>query len=90
MTEPLRKAETRYVETALDDETIVMDVDSADFFSLNATAGAVWRLIDGTRDRDAIVAALAAEFAASPAEIGADVDALIGQLRTAGFLVGSA
>jgi|KBSSwiStaDraftv2_1062776.scaffolds.fasta_scaffold22380_4 hypothetical protein len=90
MTEPLRKAETRYVETALDDETIVMDIDSADFFSLNATAGAVWRLIDGTRDRDAIVAALAAEFAASPAEIGADVDALIGQLRTAGFLVGSA
>jgi hypothetical protein len=90
MTEPLRKAETRYVETALDDETIVMDVDSADFFSLNATAGAVWRLIDGTRDRDAIVAALAAEFAASPAEIGADVDALIGQLRTAGFVVGSA
>jgi len=90
MTEPLRKAETRYVETALDDETIVMDIDSADFFSLNATAGAVWRLIDGTRDRDAIVAALAAEFAASPEEIGADVDALIGQLRTAGFLVGSA
>ena len=90
MTEPLRKAETRYVETALDDETIVMDIDSADFFSLNATAGAVWRLIDGTRDRDAIVAALAGEFAASPAEIGADVDALIGQLRTAGFLVGSA
>jgi len=90
MTTPLHKAASRFVETALDDETIVMDVDSADFFSLNATAGAVWRLIDGTRDRDAIVAALAAEFAGTPDEIGADVDALIGQLRTAGFVVGGA
>jgi len=86
MNAPLRKAESTFVETALDDETIVMHLDSAEFFSLNRTGGAIWRLIDGTRDRDAVVAALAAEFSAGAAQIGPEVDALLGQLRDAGFL----
>lgn len=86
MTSPLRKAESTFVETAIDDETIIMQIDSAEFFSLNLTGGEVWRLIDGTRDRDAIVAQLAADYGVGAAEIGPEIDELLGELREAGFL----
>ncbi|MFM5907040.1 MAG: PqqD family protein, partial [Novosphingobium sp.] len=62
MTKPLVKHPDRFVETAIDDETVVMDIDSAEFFSLNETAGAVWRAIDGTRNRQEVLAAVAAEY----------------------------
>lgn len=84
----LTKNADRFVETAIDDETVVMDMDSAEFFSLNSTAGAVWRAIDGARSRDEVVAAVAAEYAVSPADIGADVDELIEQLVASGFVRG--
>lgn len=82
----LAKDPTRYAETRIDDETVVMSLDSGDFFSLTGTAQAIWRLIDGTRDRAAILAALAAEYDAPEAEIVSDLDAFIADLRAAGLL----
>jgi Coenzyme PQQ synthesis protein D (PqqD) len=89
MTAPLTKLTDRYVETAIDDETVVMDMDSAEFFSLNETAGAVWRAIDGLRGRDEIVAAVAAEYGAEPQTLADDIDAVLAKFQEAGF-VGSA
>ncbi len=86
MTTPLVKLADRYVETAIDDETVVMDMDSAEFFSLNQTAGAVWRMIDGTRNRDAIIAALAADYGVEVGAISAEVDEVLGKFREAGFI----
>lgn len=88
MTALLSKLIDRFVETAIDDETVVMDMDSAEFFSLNQTAGAVWRLIDGTRGRDAIVAKLAADYGVKAATIAAEVDEVLGKFREAGFIGG--
>ena len=50
------------------------------------TALEVLRLIDGARDEGAIVAALAEKFAAPPALIAADVQAMLGDLRARGAL----
>jgi len=88
MTAALTKIADRFVETAIDDETVVMDMDSAEFFSLNETAGAVWRAIDGERGRDQVVAAVAAEYGIDPTEIASDVDELIAQMVKAGFVRG--
>lgn len=86
MSDILTKAEDSFNETEIDDEILVMSLDSGDFFSLTGTARSIWQLIDGTRGRDDLVAALAAEYAADPAAITGDVDAFIGQLRGAGLL----
>ncbi|MFM5932243.1 MAG: PqqD family protein [Novosphingobium sp.] len=86
MTKPLAKHPDRFVETAIDDETVVMDIDSAEFFSLNETAGAVWRAIDGKRDRDEVLAAVAAEYGIDAQDIAADVDEVLGRFVDAGFL----
>ena len=82
----LAKDPSRFAETRIEDETVVMSLDSGDFFSLTGTAQSIWRLLDGTRDRAAILAALAAEYDASEAEMASDLDAFLADLRDAGLL----
>lgn len=82
----LAKDPSRYAETRIEDETVVMSLESGDFFSLRGPAQAIWRLLDGSRDRAAILAALAEEYDASEAAMAADVDAFLADLRSAGLL----
>jgi len=76
----LTKLVGRFTETGVDDEIIVMRLDNGEFFALSGTAAVVWRLIDGQRDRSALLAELAAQFAADEDQIEADVDELLGRL----------
>jgi pyrroloquinoline quinone biosynthesis protein D len=55
-------------------------------FVPDETALAVLRLVDGARDLDAIVAALAAQYDAPADVIAPDVRALLDDLRTRGAL----
>jgi pyrroloquinoline quinone biosynthesis protein D len=82
----IAKRKDCFVETEIDDELVVMELDQGEFFSLTGTAIAIWRLIDGTRDRAALVAALTEEFAAPQGEIAADVDELLARLNDAGLI----
>jgi hypothetical protein len=77
----LSKVSGRFVETDIDSEIVVMRLDNGEFFSLAGTAAEVWRLIDGLRDRNALISALVADFDADEATIAADVDGLLEQLR---------
>ena len=88
MSTKLAKATGRFSETAIDDEVVVMSLESGDFFSLTGTARAIWHLIDGTRVRAALLADLAAQFGCEPGEITDDVDAFLNELSAAGLLVG--
>ena len=82
----LAKRTERFAETEVDDEVVVMRLDNGDFFSLARTAAATWRLIDGTRNRAALVTALTTEFDGDEAEIAADVDEFLVKLREMGLL----
>lgn len=82
----LVKRTERFAETEVDDEVVVMRLDNGDFFSLAGTAAATWRLIDGTRNRAALVTALTTEFDGDEAEIAADVDEFLVKLREMGLL----
>ena len=84
----LRKLHDRFAETSDRDEIILMRMDTGEFFSLSGTAAATWRLIDGERDRNALIEALEAEFGSGSAPIAADVDQLVGQLIGIGLLAG--
>ena len=88
MTAALAKAEGRYSETTIDDEIVVMSLDNGDFFSLSGTSAAAWRLIDGSRDRAALIAELAADYGVAEGAIADDVVAFLAQLRAAGLIVG--
>lgn len=84
----LTKRSDRFTEADIDQEIVVMRLDSGDFFSLSGTSAAIWRLIDGTRDRAALIAALEREFAGEETTIATDVDELLARLREIGLLAG--
>lgn len=85
----IRKLTGNFNEADIDDEIILMRLDNGELLSLTETAAAVWRLIDGQRDRRALVSALQAEFDADEKLIAGDVASLLQQLMEAG-LVGEA
>lgn len=80
------KDPARFVETEIEDETVVMLLDNGDFFSLRDTARATWQLIDGSRSRDDIVAELARMYGLASEAVAGDVDAFIAELASAGLL----
>lgn len=82
----LTKRPDRFTETEIDDEIVVMHLDSGEFFSLTGTAAAIWRLIDGTRDRAALIHTLAAEFDGEERQVSTDVDEFLTQLRKIGLV----
>jgi len=82
----LTKLTGSFAETEIDDEVVLMHLDSGEFFSLTGTAIDVWRLIDGSRGREELIAQLSSEFAAEPGQISADVDELLERLRTANLV----
>lgn len=86
MTGRLVKCTDRFVETVIDDEAVVMDLDSGNFFSLSGSALSIWELIDGRRDTAAIIAHLAAEYGADDAAIASDMASFIADLARLGFI----
>ena len=84
----LVKAAGRFTETTIDDEIVVMSLDSGDFFSLTGTARAIWLALDDQPDRAGLLTTLAAEFGAEPNELAGDVNAFLAQLAAAGLLGG--
>ena len=88
MSQPLTKDSAAFAETRIDDEIVIMNLASGDFFSLEGSAATIWDLIDGTRDRAAVLAALSAEYDAPPADLARDLDGFLGELRSGGLIAG--
>ena len=82
----LSKQAGSFTETRIDDEIVVMLLDSGEFLSITGTGCEIWARIDGSCDRDALVAGLADEYDAPPEEIAADVDTFLARLMDAGIV----
>ena len=82
----IAKLSDRFTEADIDHEIVIMRLDNGEFFSLSGTSAGIWRLIDGQRDRAALLAALAEEFEGDERRIAADVDAFLADLRETGLL----
>ena len=89
MSQPLTKDPSAFAETRIDDEIVIMNLSSGDFFSLQDSAAAIWDLLDGSRDRAAVLAALADGYDAAGADLARDLDAFLGELRAGGLISGA-
>lgn len=78
--------EGNFVETDIDEETVLMRLSDGDFFSLEGTGRAIWQAIDGTRSPAQIVILLAERFEAPEAELAADVERFLADLAGAGLV----
>jgi len=76
----------RFTETDIDEEIIIMRLDTGDLLSLAGTGATVWRLIDGERDRRSLFAALADDFPGDDQRIALDVGAFLAELKESGLI----
>lgn len=86
MTSTISKRTDQFSETAIDDEIVVMSLDSGTFFSLSGTGRSIWELLDQHADRQQLLAALAAAYGQDQAAIAGEFDAFIDTLSEAGLV----
>ncbi len=72
----------------LDGEAVLLHMDTKRYFRLNETGQHIWRLLERGLDRDAVVAALVAEYEVDAATAGAALDRLVDDLRRHALLDG--
>lgn len=83
----LSKRIGHYVETKVDGETVVMNIDSGHFFALEGTARSFWSALDRHDRRADIVADLAEQYGTAPAKVDTDLTSFIAELREAGLII---
>jgi hypothetical protein len=66
--------------TRVGDEIVLVHTGTDRIFALNRTGARVWDLLCGEHDRAAIESRLAAEYDVAPAELSAEVGALLDAL----------
>lgn len=86
MSDFLTKQAGRFSETMIDDEVVLLNLDTGTFFSLTGTAAEIWPLIDGEQHRSGILVLLTAKYDAAPETIDTELDRFLAQLIEAGFI----
>ncbi|MBI5597459.1 MAG: PqqD family protein [Elusimicrobia bacterium] len=82
---PLRHAR-RVAWRKVAEEAVILDTDTAHYFSLAGTGLRAWELFAHGRSPSQVAAALCDEYDAPPAAIAADVGELAAALRKEGLL----
>ena len=73
----------------VDGEAVILNLDSSEYFSLNAPGALIWEMLGKGETRDRIHLAVCDEFEVPPAKALADIDALIKGMTDAGLLLAS-
>jgi hypothetical protein len=64
----------------LDDETVVLNLTTGEYHTLNGTGTRAWQLIEEHGDLDRVREAMEAEFQVEPEQLGADLDRMVSDL----------
>lgn len=68
------------------EEAVILDVDTAHYYSLTGAGLRAWELLGDGCTAAALAAALEREFAAAPGVIAADVSDLLAELKREGLV----
>lgn len=74
------------VQQSINDDVILLDLDSGTYFTLAAIGAQIWQRLCAGANADEVVSALTAEYDVDATVVSADVDELIHQLSTAGLI----
>jgi hypothetical protein len=77
--------EPAVVADVVDGETIIMNLEKGDYYSLNQSGGELWALLVAGLPRAAILQAIARRH--DPAPAGQEIDSFIGKLLTHSLIV---
>jgi hypothetical protein len=79
--------EPSVVYELFDDEVVVVNLDSGNYYSLEGEAADIWRGLMSGASADALVMVLAAHYAAAPATVAGYLQPFIDELLDEGLLV---
>ncbi len=68
-------------------DSVLLDIDTGEYFALNEVGGRVWELCDGTRSVESIADAICDEYDVERATAMSDADELLAGLAGAGLVV---
>jgi hypothetical protein len=81
----LRKVDGRFSGVLIDDELVLVDAETGQFFSLEGVGLEIWNSLDETGEIDAICARLESRFDVPPERCRADVERFAAVLVERGF-----
>lgn len=81
-----RKIADNFIETELDGELVLLNLQSGRFHALKDTGLAIWRLLDGKNDVSAIRQSMAERYNIDEAACRDKVSAFLQTLTAAGFV----
>lgn len=70
-----------WVGSEIEDSYVMVNIDSGQYFALNATANAVWNALDNPTDQAAIERVMCETFDVSPEHCHRSVIALLQQMK---------
>lgn len=70
----------------IDDETVILDLRSEAYFSLNEIGTRFWQMIEEYGNRNSIIGQLLEEFDVDAEVLNKDIDELMGKLVDAGLV----
>lgn len=74
------------IARAVENETVLLHLDSGVYYKLNEVGRAVWDLLDGERDVAALVAAIMKDYDVSAETLTADLQQLFTELEREGLV----
>ena len=74
------------IARGLRDQTLLMDMASEQYLTLDAIASHIWAMLDGTRSVANIAATIVDEYDAAAPTVRADIDALLTELFELGLV----
>ena len=83
--EPRTCIPSNIIWNVVDDEALLLDIKTGEYFSLDPIATEIWKKLSDGQSRQEIAAALIATYGVEPDIIKADIDELITELTQAGL-----
>lgn len=77
----------RVLMQQVEGDSVLLDIDSGEYFTLNPVGSLVWERCDGATSVSTIVSVVCDEFDADPGTVLTDVLALVDALAGAGLVV---
>jgi Coenzyme PQQ synthesis protein D (PqqD) len=74
------------LETALDNEVVLISIERGSYYGLEATAKRIWQLLEQPQSRDQLVEALCREYDAQPEVIAKDLDVFLHKMLENGVV----
>ena len=83
----INKRADQFSQSTIEDEIVVMNLETGTFFSFSGTARSIWELLDCHSEQKSLLTQLAREYNQDETTIAAELDEFVAALEQAGLVV---